>query len=157
MSTATKTLLPWYLGYQGGDSNEAIQCMAAGDNGYHDNQAALNYGLNNHWARNNTPWSWGYYKREDIPVQFAIAEGWTSGDMYQVQLRHFHIIGRCMLIREQESQITSTNPNRVTLVSGSVNVPGSPQNSNQGGVYIDNNEMPGMSSFGAPSFFAYFN
>jgi phospholipase C len=100
MSTATKTLLPWYLGYQGGDSNEAIQCMAAGDNGYHDNQAALNYGLNNHWARNNTPWSWGYYKREDIPVQFAIAEGWTSGDMYQVQLRHFHIIGRCMLIRE---------------------------------------------------------
>lgn len=88
MSTATKTLLPWYLGYQGGDSNKAIQCMAAGDNGYHDNQAALNYGLNNHWARNNTPWSWGYFKREDIPVQFAIAEGWTSGDMYQVRLHH---------------------------------------------------------------------
>jgi phospholipase C len=51
-----------------------------------------------------------------------------------------------MLIRQQESQITSTNPNRVTLVSGSVNVPGSPQNPSQGGVYIDNNEMPGMSS-----------
>jgi phospholipase C len=86
MSTATNSLLPWYLGYQGGDSNEAIQCMAAGDNGYQDNQAALNHGLNNHWARNNTPWSWGYYKRQDIPVQFAIAEGWTSCDMYQVQL-----------------------------------------------------------------------
>lgn len=93
MSTATNTLLPWYLGYQGGDSNEAIQCMAAGDNGYHDNQAALNHGLNNHWARNNTPWSWGYYKRQDIPVQFAIAEGWTSGDMYQVRPHH-HLTSR---------------------------------------------------------------
>lgn len=92
MSTASKTLLPWYLGYQGGDSHEAIQCMAAGDNGYHDNQAALNQGLNNHWARNNTPWSWGYYKREDIPVQFAIAEGWTSGDMYQVRLNNYLVL-----------------------------------------------------------------
>lgn len=46
----------------------------------------------------------------------------------------------------QESQITATNPNRVTLVSGSVNVPGSPQNKSQGGVYIDNNETPGMST-----------
>jgi hypothetical protein len=55
-----------------------------------------------------------------------------------------------MLIGGQESQITSTNPNRVTLVSGSVNVPGSPQGSSQGGVYIDNNEMPGISSFGCP-------
>lgn len=44
----------------------------------------------------------------------------------------------------QESQITATNPNRVTLVSGSVNVPGSPQTADQGGVYIDNNETPGM-------------
>lgn len=84
MSNKTKTLLPWYLGYLGGDWPEAIQCMVAGDNGYQDNHAALNSGLNNHWARNNTPWSWGYLKRSDIPVQFAIAEGWTSGDMYQV-------------------------------------------------------------------------
>jgi phospholipase C len=102
MSTATNTLLPWYLGYQGGDSNEAIQCMAAGDNGYQDNQAALNHGLNNHWARNNTPWSWGYFKREDIPVQFAIAEGWTSGDMYQVRLHH-----RCVL--EEHTQAMRAN------------------------------------------------
>lgn len=48
-----------------------------------------------------------------------------------------------MLTRKQESQITATNPNRVTLVSGSINVPGSPQSPNQGGVYIDNNEVPG--------------
>lgn len=43
----------------------------------------------------------------------------------------------------KESQITSTNPNRVTLVSGSVNVPGGPQSPDQGGVYLDNNETPG--------------
>jgi phospholipase C len=84
MSNATETLLPWYLGYLGGDWPKAIQCIVAGDNGYQDNHAAINEGLNNYWARNNTPWSWGYLKRSDIPVQFAIAEGWTSGDMYQV-------------------------------------------------------------------------
>lgn len=125
MSTATTTLLPWYLGYQGGSSHNAIQCMTAGDNGYISNHAALNNGLNNYWAKKNTPWSWGYLKRQDIPVHFAIAEGWTSGDMYQ------------------ESQITATNPNRATLVSGSVNVPGSPGFPNGGGPYLDNNETPG--------------
>ncbi|KAI2706015.1 hypothetical protein CBS147332_7259 [Penicillium roqueforti] len=129
-SNKTKTLLPWYLGYQGGDWNDAIQCMSAGSNSYEENQQSLNYGLNNHWVTNNTPWSWGYLKRQDIPVQFAIAEGWTSGDMYQ------------------ESQITATNPNRVTLVSGSINVPGSPQSKDQGGVYIDNNEVPGCDDNG---------
>ncbi|OOF95290.1 hypothetical protein ASPCADRAFT_5820 [Aspergillus carbonarius ITEM 5010] len=129
MSNDTTTLLPWYLGYKGGNLTDAIQCMAAGNNGYEDSQASLNGGLNNHWARNNTPWSWGYFKRDDIPIHYAIAEGWTAGDMYQ------------------ESQITSTNPNRVTLVSGSVNVPGGPQNPDQGGVYIDNNVTPGCDSY----------
>ncbi|KAJ5933635.1 hypothetical protein N7454_005964 [Penicillium verhagenii] len=125
MSTKTKTLLPWYLGYLGGSTIDAMQCMTAGSNGYEDNQAAINHGLNNMWARNNTPWSWGYLKRSDIPVHFGIAEGWTAGDMYQ------------------ESQVTSTNPNRVTLVSGSINVPGGPQSPDQGGPYLDNNETPG--------------
>ncbi|KAI9042194.1 nonhemolytic phospholipases C family protein [Aspergillus affinis] len=128
MSTEAKTLLPWYLGYRGGYWNDAIQCMVAGSNGYEENQASLNHDLNDNWARNNTPWSWGYLKRNDVPVQFAVADGWTTGDMYQ------------------ESQVTSTNPNRVTLVSGSVNVPGGPQTPDQGGVYIDNNETPGCDS-----------
>ncbi|KAJ5991937.1 phosphoesterase family-domain-containing protein [Penicillium sp. IBT 35674x] len=131
MSQDTKTLLPWYLGYLGGDTLDAIQCLSAGDNSYYANQAAYNHGLNNNWARNNTPWSWGYYKRQDLPVQFAIAEGWTAGDMYQ------------------EAQITATNPNRVTLVSGSINVPGGPQSKDQGGVYIDNREAPGCDEHGA--------
>ncbi|EAS35164.3 phospholipase C [Coccidioides immitis RS] len=124
-STDTKTLLPWHLGYLGGNWSEAIQCMAAGSNGYRANQAALNYGLNNQWVTDNTPWSWGYLKRDDIPVQFALAEEWTVADMYQ------------------QSQITSTNPNRVMLVSGSINAPGSPQSPDEGGVYLDNTETPG--------------
>ncbi|RMZ79485.1 hypothetical protein DV738_g3307, partial [Chaetothyriales sp. CBS 135597] len=121
----TDYLLPWYLNYLGGEWPNATQCMNAGSNGYEENHMAYNNGSNDHWVTNNTPWSWGYYKREDIPVHFAIAEGWTIGDMYQ------------------ESVIASTNPNRVSWVSGSINVPGSPQDPSQGGVYIDNNETPG--------------
>lgn len=49
----------------------------------------------------------------------------------------------------QESVIAATNPNRVTWASGSINVPGSPQNKSEGGFpYIDNNETPGCESGG---------
>jgi phospholipase C len=131
LTTSASYLLPWYLNYEGGDFFEATQCMAAGDNGWQDNHAALNGGLNDHWATNNTPWSWGHYRRSDIPVQYSIADGWTIGDMYQ------------------ESVIASTNPNRVTWASGSINVPGSPQTESEGGYpYIDNNETPGCESGG---------
>ena len=122
LTNATDYLLPWYLNYQGGSFLEATQCMDAGSNGWQENQAALNGGLNDHWATNNTPWSWGHFQRSDIPVQFAIADGWTVGDMYQ------------------ESVIASTNPNRVTWLSGSI--------SDEGGVYIDNNEVPGCEAPG---------
>jgi phospholipase C len=45
--------------------------------------------------------------------------------------------------------IASTNPNRVTWVSGSINVPGSPQTESEGGYpYIDNNEIPGCETGG---------
>ncbi|KAJ9634742.1 hypothetical protein H2204_006191 [Knufia peltigerae] len=130
LTNDTDYLLPWYLNYLGGHWLNATQCMDAGSNGYEENHLAYNFGLNDHWALNNTPWSWGYYKRSDLPVQFALAEGWTVGDMYQ------------------ESVIASTNPNRVTWVSGSINVPGSPQKADQGGVYIDNHEVPGCESPG---------
>jgi len=131
LTTNASYLLPWYLNYQGGSFLDATQCMVAGDNGWQDNHAALNGGLNNHWATNNTPWSWGHYQRSDIPVQYSIADGWTIGDMYQ------------------ESVIASTNPNRVTWASGSINVPGSPQTKSEGGYpYIDNNETPGCETNG---------
>ena len=80
-----KTLLPWYMGHQGGSWSEGVQCAVSGSNGYQENQAALNKGENNEWVNNCTPWSWGYLKRQDIPVHFGLAEGWTVGDMYQVR------------------------------------------------------------------------
>lgn len=80
----TTYLLPWYLNYIGAPWTESTQCMNAGSNGWKANHAALNGGLNNKWASANTPWSWGHFQRKDIPVQFAIAEGWTVGDMYMV-------------------------------------------------------------------------
>lgn len=48
--------------------------MVAGSSGYTPNRAALNNSLYKHWARNNTPWSWGHLMRDDIPVQFAIPD-----------------------------------------------------------------------------------
>ena len=122
----TTSLWPFHLSRLGGKDTHASQCMIAGDNFYKANRAAYNNGLNDHWVRNNTPHSWGYFKRADLPVHFALAEGWTIADMYQ------------------ESVIASTNPNRVALVSGSINVPGGPQKPEQGGVYIDNDITPGM-------------
>ena len=87
----TTYLTPWYINYLGGDWLNATQCMAAGSNSWQENQLALDHGLNDHWAISNTPWSWGHFKRSDIPVQFGIADGWTVGDMYQVSLSNLYL------------------------------------------------------------------
>lgn len=89
LTNATDFLAPWYLNYLGGFWLNATQCMDAGDNGWSSNHAAINGDLNNHWATNNTPWSWGHYVRSDLPVQYALADGWTVGDMYQVSKFRF--------------------------------------------------------------------
>ena len=91
--------------------------MIAGSNGWQANHESLNGGLNNHWAVNNTPWSLGYYQRSDLPVHYAIADGWTIGDMYQ------------------EGVIASTSPNRATWVSGTI--------TEGQAIYIDNSGTPG--------------
>lgn len=51
------------------------------------------------WATMNTPNSLGFFMRNDIPTQFAIAEAFTVADMYA------------------ESVIASTNPNRGEVCS----------------------------------------
>jgi phospholipase C len=83
-SNATDYLLPWALNYLGGTWDNATQCLAAGSNGWQGNHAALNGGRNDGWVLFQTPWSMGYFTREDVPVQYAIADGWAIGDMYQV-------------------------------------------------------------------------
>lgn len=96
LNTSAPYLLPWYLNYEGGSFLNATQCMVAGDNGWQDNHAALNGGLNNHWATNNTPWSWAYFKRSDIPVQYSLADAWTVGDMYQACWLHLFELLRAL-------------------------------------------------------------
>jgi len=64
--------------------------------------------LSNKWVSTNTPYSWGYFDRADVPVHFDIAEGWTVGDMYQVS--------------EQPAY---------PLISGSLGIPGGRSGSNE--------------------------
>ncbi|KAF8479385.1 non-hemolytic phospholipase C precursor [Gautieria morchelliformis] len=125
LSNKTTALLPFYINAAGGNLSEATQCMVAGSNGWTANHNAFANGDNNLWALDNTPFSLGYYKRQDLLTHFGIAEGWTIADMYA------------------QSVVASTDPNRVFWASGSINVPGGPQTLDQGGVTVDNNETPG--------------
>ena len=112
-SGTTGYLMPWHLNYLGGEWNQATQCMISGSNSWDENHEALNGGKNDQWPAKNKPQSWGYYEEKDVPVHFAIANGWTIGDMYQ------------------EGVIASTCPNRVMWVSGTVTFPGTDN------IYID--------------------
>ena len=132
-----KELLPWYLNHQGGDWSDRTQCMIAGSNDWIANHAAWNHGQYDRWVRNNTPYSIGYYRREDLPLHFKLAESFLVGDAYH------------------ESVISSTDPNRITWLTGTINtntseVGGHPRK--LGGPVIDNTRSPGCSKtdVGAP-------
>ncbi|KAL9931358.1 hypothetical protein V8E36_009755 [Tilletia maclaganii] len=116
-------LLPWH--FNSNRTNDQTQCALAGSNSWVANHGAYNGGEIDQWAIKNTPYSMGYYTRQDIPLHFALAEGWAIGDMYS------------------ESVIASTQPNRVSWLSGSINVPGGKQAASAGGPTIDNSGTPG--------------
>ncbi|WFD35070.1 phospholipase C [Malassezia cuniculi] len=125
------TLLPfWYLNHAGADWNERSQCMLSGSNSWQANHAAWNNGSIDRWAQANTPYSIGYYRRHDIPLHFALAEEFTVADAYY------------------ESVIASTDPNRVSWFSGSINVNGSAAGGDprMGGPVLDNNRVPACNS-----------
>ncbi|GJJ06253.1 hypothetical protein Clacol_000444 [Clathrus columnatus] len=125
LSNATDFLLPFYINAAGGNISEATQCMISGSNGWQANHDAYAHGENNLWALKNSPFALGYFLRQDLPTHYALADGWTIGDMYA------------------QSVVASTLPNRAYWASGSVNVPGGPQTPDQGGTTIDNNGTPG--------------
>ncbi|KAG5927907.1 hypothetical protein E4U42_001584 [Claviceps africana] len=128
-------LKPWHINYLGGEWTSATQCMGAGDNGWRTMHSAFNGGLGNNWAQADGPYSLGYYKRQDIPTHFDIAEAWTVADM------------------ASQSILASTDPNRITWMSGSVNVAGSPTNPDgKGGMIIDNTATPGCEAPGLNCF-----
>ena len=121
-----KELPYWYIAHEGGEWHRRSQCMLPGSNAWQQNHAAWNDGEIDQWAQVNTPYSIGYYRRQDVPVHFALAEGFTLGDSYY------------------EGAISSTDPNRVTWFSGTINANGSTLggNTSLGGTIIDNNRTP---------------
>ncbi|MET0241283.1 MAG: alkaline phosphatase family protein, partial [Sphingobium sp.] len=66
-----------------------------------DAQAAWNQGKFGLWPKFKTDYSMGYYKREDVPFQFALAESFTICDAYHCSIT------------------TGTDPNRIVFWSGS--------------------------------------
>ena len=68
---------------------------------YADAQAAWSQGRFGHWPKYKHEYSMGYYKRVDIPFQFALAEAFTICDAYHCSLT------------------TGTDPNRIVFWSGS--------------------------------------
>ena len=74
-------LKPFYLAWQGGDWVNRTQCMVAGTNDWRQNHQAYNKGEMDQWAIANTPYSIGYVRKDEIPVQYMLADTFTIGDM----------------------------------------------------------------------------
>ncbi|MGE6696282.1 phosphocholine-specific phospholipase C [Hyphomonas sp. NPDC076900] len=72
---------------------------------FSDAQAAWNQGSFGLWPKYKTDYSMGYYEREDIPFQFALAEAFTICDAYHCSIT------------------TGTDPNRIVFWSGSAHDP----------------------------------
>jgi phospholipase C len=68
---------------------------------FSDAQAAWNQGKFGLWPKFKNDYSMGYFKREDIPFQFALAEAFTICDAYHC------------------SVTSGTDPNRIVFWSGS--------------------------------------
>jgi phospholipase C len=68
---------------------------------FSDAQAAWNQGMFGQWPHYKTQYSMGYYRRADIPFQFALAEAFTICDDYHCSIT------------------TGTDPNRIVFFSGS--------------------------------------
>ncbi|KAM3459564.1 hypothetical protein MY5147_009877 [Beauveria neobassiana] len=125
------TLSPWHINYLGGDWKEATQCMTGGSNGWDAMHGAWNNGRGDGWVTSDTDYNMGYYKREDVPTHFDIAEGWTVMD------------------NSHQSILGVTDPNRITWMSGTVNTKGSPTNPDgSGGNILSNRASPGCDSPG---------
>lgn len=90
MTEEAEYLLPFYLNSEGGDEGfNKTQCLCAGANNWIPTQQIFQAGLEtggapDQWAIVDTPQSWGYFKREDLPYHFALAESYALADHYHV-------------------------------------------------------------------------
>lgn len=91
-----RVLPPFHLDTQ---STNALKVPGT-PHSFADAQAAWNQGKFGLWPKFKTDYSMGYYRREDIPFQFALAEAFTICDAYHC------------------SVTSGTDPNRVVFWSG---------------------------------------
>jgi phospholipase C len=105
--------------------------MGGGSNGWDAMHGAYNNGRGDGWVVYDTDYSMGYYKRQDVPTHWDIADGWTIMD------------------NSHQSVLGVTDPNRIFWMSGGVNAAGSPTNPDgKGGNILSNRASPGCDSPG---------
>ena len=121
-------LLPYHL-----DSRTtAAQAIPSTGHGWPVQHAALNGGAMDSWVTAHTqydgaatgPFTMGYYNRQDIPFQFALAEAFTVYDNYYC------------------SVLGPTHPNRYMYMTGTIDPTG-----RFGGPALDNDEINGTYSW----------
>ncbi|MFA7440382.1 MAG: phospholipase C, phosphocholine-specific [Sphingomonadaceae bacterium] len=96
-SNGVRDLPPYHL-----DTEQTNALKVPGTpHSFSDAQAAWNQGKFGLWPKYKNDYSMGYYRREDIPFQFALAESFTICDNYFC------------------SVTTGTDPNRIVFWSGS--------------------------------------
>ncbi len=100
-SDGDAALMPFHLNTK---TTNALQVPGT-PHSYADTQGAWGQGRMTEWPRYKTPYSMGYYRRDDIPFQFALAESFTICDQYHC------------------SVTAGTDPNRVVFWSGASNDP----------------------------------
>lgn len=96
-SDGTREIPPYHLNSA---TNNAL-LVPDTPHSFSDMQAAWNQGKMGFWPKYKTQYSMGYYKRADIPFQYALAEAFTICDAYHC------------------SVTTGTDPNRIVFWSGS--------------------------------------
>lgn len=96
-SDGTKEIPPFHLNPQ---TSSALRFPGT-PHTFRDAQAAWAQGRFGSWPKFKTPMSMGYFRREDIPFQFALAEAFTICDAHHCSVQ------------------TGTDPNRIVFWSGS--------------------------------------
>jgi phospholipase C len=96
-SAAPQQIAPYHLDTTG---TFALMRAQGTPHTWPDAQAAWDEGRMSHWPEAKTERSMGYYRRDDLPFQFALAEAFTICDAYHCALH------------------TGTNSNRTFLWSG---------------------------------------
>ncbi|MDJ0343677.1 phospholipase C, phosphocholine-specific [Streptomyces sp. H10-C2] len=112
-SVGGTTLLPWHLDTATSDAQRIFDL----DHSWDGTHSAWANGQYNNWVPAKSWYTMGYYRRQDIPFQYALADAFTLCDQYFC------------------STMASTNPNRLYLWSGMVDPHGT-----GGGPVVDNSE-----------------